>query len=174
MQSEPIGRLKGKDRIAASWKAAGRTRTSNGRIRTNSERSFAEMWPFGTVMDHDTMFVGFSSDQKCFVDMLRNMAGLSDGVRDALTYFTRALTGSYYFIRVAPGPGPLAAVISSNPIGLRVCPVQDCEKCQLSTVWCLESHVRVAPGSDDLRCNEFRASRLKNLSFGGAVGYLKG
>ena len=58
---------------------------------------FRRNMPYGTVENHGTMFVGFSSDQKPLVAMLENMAGLKDGVRDALTYFTTPLSGAYYF-----------------------------------------------------------------------------
>ncbi len=69
--------------------------------RTDQDR-FGEIFrrnmPYGTVTDHGTMFVGFSSDQKRLTTMLESMAGLTDGVRDALTIYTRPLTGAYYFI----------------------------------------------------------------------------
>ena len=54
--------------------------------------------PFGTVTDHGTMFVGFSSDQGRLSAMLENMAGLATGSPDALTAFTRPVTGAYYFV----------------------------------------------------------------------------
>jgi putative iron-dependent peroxidase len=54
--------------------------------------------PYGTVTDHGTMFVGFSADQSRLTAMLESMAGAGDGVRDALTYFTRPLTGSFYYV----------------------------------------------------------------------------
>jgi putative iron-dependent peroxidase len=54
--------------------------------------------PYGTVTDHGTMFVGFSSEQARLSTMLESMAGVTDGVRDALTIYTRPLTGAYYFI----------------------------------------------------------------------------
>jgi putative iron-dependent peroxidase len=54
--------------------------------------------PFGTVTDHGTMFVGFCADQRPLVAMLESMAGLTSGARDALTRYTRPLTGAYYFI----------------------------------------------------------------------------
>jgi putative iron-dependent peroxidase len=54
--------------------------------------------PYGSVDDHGTMFVGFSADQKRLSRMLDSMAGLVTGTRDALTRFTQALTGSYYFV----------------------------------------------------------------------------
>ena len=59
---------------------------------------FRRNTPYGTVTDHGTMFVGFSADQRPLATMLENMAGLKSGTRDALTKYTRALTGAYYFI----------------------------------------------------------------------------
>jgi putative iron-dependent peroxidase len=43
------------------------------------------------------MFVGFCREQRPLTEMLESMAGLHDGPRDALTRFTRPLTGAYYF-----------------------------------------------------------------------------
>ena len=54
--------------------------------------------PYGTVTNHGTMFVGFSADQRRLAAMLESMAGLDDGARDALTRYTRPLTGAYYFV----------------------------------------------------------------------------
>jgi putative iron-dependent peroxidase len=59
---------------------------------------FRRNMPYGTVTEHGTMFVGFSSDQSRLARMLESMAGVGDGVRDALTYFATPLTGSYYFV----------------------------------------------------------------------------
>jgi len=59
---------------------------------------FRRNMPYGTVSDHGTMFVGFSSDQGRLHAMLESMAGVRDGVRDALTLYTRPLTGAYYFV----------------------------------------------------------------------------
>jgi putative iron-dependent peroxidase len=59
---------------------------------------FRRNMPYGTVTDHGTMFVGFSAEQRRLIAMLESMAGITDGVRDALTYYTRALTGAYYFV----------------------------------------------------------------------------
>jgi porphyrinogen peroxidase len=44
------------------------------------------------------MFVGFSADQRRLSTMLESMAGLATGVRDALTHYTRPITGAYYFV----------------------------------------------------------------------------
>ena len=59
---------------------------------------FRRNMPYGTVTDHGTMFVGFSADRRPLASMLESMAGLTDGTRDALTRYTRPLTGAYYFI----------------------------------------------------------------------------
>ena len=59
---------------------------------------FRRNMPYGTVTDHGTMFVGFSSTQRPLLTMLESMAGLAGGVRDALTRYTRPLTGAYYFV----------------------------------------------------------------------------
>jgi porphyrinogen peroxidase len=59
---------------------------------------FRRNMPYGSVTDHGTMFVGFSSDQRRLSAMLESMAGLRDGVRDALTEYTRPLSGAYYVV----------------------------------------------------------------------------
>jgi porphyrinogen peroxidase len=59
---------------------------------------FRRNMPFGTVMEHGTMFVGFSADQRRLASMLESMAGLTSGTRDALTAFTHPVTGAYYFV----------------------------------------------------------------------------
>jgi putative iron-dependent peroxidase len=69
--------------------------------RTDQERFgkiFRRNMPYGTVTNHGTMFVGFSAEQRPLASMLESMAGSDDGVRDALTRYTRPLTGAYYFI----------------------------------------------------------------------------
>src|SRR5262249_35990152 len=59
---------------------------------------FRRNMPYGTVTDHGTMFVGFCAQRQPLADMLKSMAGLDDGTRDALTRYTHPLTGSYYFV----------------------------------------------------------------------------
>lgn len=71
-------------------------------VAKNDQDEFGKIFrrnmAYGTVTEHGTMFVGFSSDQARLERMLESMAGVPDGVRDALTYFTTPLTGAYYFI----------------------------------------------------------------------------
>ncbi len=59
---------------------------------------FRRNMPYGTVTNHGTMFVGFSADQQRLSRMLESMAGLVTGARDALTRYTRPVTGAYYFV----------------------------------------------------------------------------
>lgn len=53
---------------------------------------------YGTVGDHGTIFVGFSKEHHRLQRMLERMAGIPDGVRDALTRYSKPLTGAYYFV----------------------------------------------------------------------------
>jgi putative iron-dependent peroxidase len=97
--------------VAGQEQAMGRTKLDSVELedlppashvaRTDQDR-FGEVFrrnmPYGTTTDHGTMFVGFSAEQRRLAAMLESMAGLGDGVRDALTSFTRPLTGAYYFV----------------------------------------------------------------------------
>jgi putative iron-dependent peroxidase len=77
----------------------------NSHVASTDQDRFGKIFrrnmPYGTVTSHGTMFVGFSADQKRLSDMLEGMAGLGDGPRDALTRYTRPLTGAYYFVPAA-------------------------------------------------------------------------
>jgi porphyrinogen peroxidase len=77
----------------------------NSHVASTDQDRFGKIFrrnmPYGTVTNHGTMFVGFSADQKRLSDMLEGMAGLGDGPRDALTRYTRPLTGAYYFVPAA-------------------------------------------------------------------------
>lgn len=53
--------------------------------------------PYGNVSDHGTLFIGFAAEQRRLHGMLLQMAGADGGPRDALTRYTTALTGAYYF-----------------------------------------------------------------------------
>ena len=54
--------------------------------------------PYGDPADYGTMFVGFSQDQQRLSRMLDRMAGVEDGVSDALTKYAHAVSGAYYFV----------------------------------------------------------------------------
>ena len=97
--------------IANQEQAMGRTKIDSIELDQKPPRShvartdqdefgkiFRRNMPYGTVTDHGTMFVGFSSDQQRLSRMLESMAGLIDGERDELTRYTQPITGAYYFV----------------------------------------------------------------------------
>jgi porphyrinogen peroxidase len=94
-QEQVIGRTKA-DSIELDDKLADSHVASTDQDRFG--KIFRRNMPYGTVTDHGTMFVGFSSTQRPLAAMLESMAGLAGGSRDALTRFTRPLTGAYYFV----------------------------------------------------------------------------
>jgi putative iron-dependent peroxidase len=74
---------------------------------------FRRNMPYGTVTDHGTMFVGFASERRPLEAMLESMAGLVSGERDALTSYTKPVSGAYYFVpsiesllQVSPSTSP--------------------------------------------------------------------
>ena len=82
--------------------------------RTDRERFgkiFRRNMPYGTVTDHGTMFVGFSAERSLLHEMLESMAGVPDGVPDALTAFTRPLSGAFYFV---PSTGSVRRYASAD------------------------------------------------------------
>jgi putative iron-dependent peroxidase len=94
-QERVIGRMK-LDSVELEDKAPDSHVASTDQDRFG--KIFRRNMPYGTVTDHGTMFVGFSSEQERLSTMLESMAGLAGGVRDALTFYTRPLTGAYYFV----------------------------------------------------------------------------
>jgi putative iron-dependent peroxidase len=102
--------------VADQEKVIGRTkpdsieledRPADSHVARTDQELFGDIFrrnmPYGTVTDHGTVFVGFSADQGRLKAMLRSMAGAVDGVRDALTRYTRPLTGAYYFVPSTQG-----------------------------------------------------------------------
>ena len=107
--------------VARQEQAMGRTKLDSVELedrapsshvaRTDQERFgdvFRRNMPYGTATDHGTMFVGFSAEQRPLAAMLASMAGLDDGVRDELTYYTRPLSGAYYVVPSTQGIGRFA------------------------------------------------------------------
>ena len=77
-------------------------RPADSHVASTDQDTFGKIFrrnmPYGTVTDHGTMFVGFSAEQRPLAAMLESMAGLANGTRDALTFYTRPLSGAYYFV----------------------------------------------------------------------------
>ena len=94
-QEQTIGRTK-----VDSVELVDRPETSH--VARTDQDDFGHMFrrntAFGSVREHGTMFVGFSAEQRNLAVMLESMAGLTNGLRDELTRYTRAVTGAYYFV----------------------------------------------------------------------------
>jgi putative iron-dependent peroxidase len=76
-------------------------RPESSHVARTDQEEFGQIFrrntPYGSVREHGTVFVGFSASQQPLAAMLDSMAGRG-GVRDDLTRYTTALTGSYYFV----------------------------------------------------------------------------
>jgi porphyrinogen peroxidase len=68
--------------------------------------------PYGDVLEHGTLVIGFAAEQRRLHDMLKQMAGADGGPRDALTRFSTPLTGAYYF---CPSVNALAQFVTAIP-----------------------------------------------------------
>jgi len=53
--------------------------------------------PYGSVAEHGLYFVAYGASFDPFERILRRMAGLEDGITDALLRFSRPATGGYYW-----------------------------------------------------------------------------
>jgi len=97
--------------IEAQERAMGRTKPDSIELEDKDPHShvgatdqdtfgkiFRRNMPYGTVTEHGTMFVGFSAEQRRLSAMLESMAGILGGTRDALTAYTKPLSGAYYFV----------------------------------------------------------------------------
>ena len=71
---------------------------------------FRRNTPFGSAVEHGTMFVGFSATLDPLSAMLDSMAGITTGQRDALTYYARAVTGAYYFVPAVDDLNPFTTI----------------------------------------------------------------
>jgi porphyrinogen peroxidase len=99
-QEKIIGRTKNTSRELDEEVRGPQSHVSRTVIEENGEELpiFRRNAPFGTAIAHGTMFIGFSKDQQRLSRMLARMAGAEDGIRDALTLYTTAVSGAYYFV----------------------------------------------------------------------------
>jgi porphyrinogen peroxidase len=79
-------------------------RTDQDRFGTILRRNIG----YGTRVRHGTIFAGFAAHQEVLAAMLLSMIGSSDGQRDALTRYTRAVSGAYYLVPAAERLASLA------------------------------------------------------------------
>ena len=99
-QEKVIGRTKDTSTELAEEIRGPQSHVSRTVIEVNGveQHIFRRNTPFGTANEHGTMFIGFSCDQRRLARMLDRMAGAEDGIRDALTKYTTAVSGAYYFV----------------------------------------------------------------------------
>jgi porphyrinogen peroxidase len=63
--------------------------------------------PWGDIREHGLYFVAYASTLDAFERQLRRMAGLDDGISDALLKFSRAVTGGYFWCPPVVGANKL-------------------------------------------------------------------
>jgi len=99
-QEKVIGRTKDDSTELADEIRGSQSHVARNVIVEHGEEQhiFRRNTPFGNPAVHGTMFVGFSADQHRLARMLSRMAGAEDGIRDALTYYTSAVSGACYFV----------------------------------------------------------------------------
>jgi len=101
--------------VSAQQDIIGRTRSDSteldprppaSHVASTDQDDFGKIFrrniPYGTLMRHGTIFVGFASAQKPLQTMLESMAGIGHPP-DALTDVATALTGAYYVVPSAEG-----------------------------------------------------------------------
>ncbi len=94
-QERVIGRTKSDSiELADKPETAHAARTDQDEVGKIVRRNLA----YGSVTRHGTMFVGLCADQRVLHEMLRRMAGVDGQPRDALTRYSSAETGAYYFL----------------------------------------------------------------------------
>jgi putative iron-dependent peroxidase len=99
-QEKVIGRTKETSKELAEEVRGAQSHVSRTVIEEHGveQHIFRRNTPFGTATSHGTMFIGFSCEQQRLARMLTRMAGAEDGIRDALTRYTTAVSGAYYFV----------------------------------------------------------------------------
>src|ERR1700719_2565684 len=93
-QEKVIGRTKDTSRELDEGVRGAGSHVSRTVIEENGveQHIFRRNTPFGTATEHGTMFIGFSREQHRLARMLARMAGAEDGIRDALTRYTTAVS----------------------------------------------------------------------------------
>lgn len=97
-QSKVIGRSKADDVEIADDVQSPDAHVPRNVIEEDGEELaiFRRNVAYGGVTDHGTVFIGFCADQRVLARMLSRMAGVEDGIRDALTRYTTPVSGAYY------------------------------------------------------------------------------
>ncbi|WP_029431506.1 Dyp-type peroxidase [Blastococcus sp. URHD0036] len=99
-QERAMGRTKADDVEFSDEEKPASAHIARTNIEVDGEerKIFRRNVAYGGVTDHGTAFVGFAQDRWRMHEMLRRMAGATDGIRDALTHWTTPLSGAYYTV----------------------------------------------------------------------------
>jgi putative iron-dependent peroxidase len=99
-QERVIGRTKPDSIEFDDEQMPANSHVARNKVVENGEelKIFRRNVPYGTIVDHGTLFIGFSLEKRRMHQMLEQMVGLDGGPRDAITYYSEALTGAYYFV----------------------------------------------------------------------------
>ena len=93
-------------------------RPSDSHVASTDQDTFGTIlrrnMAYGTVTDHGTMFVGFAATRGTLQEMLKSMAGLNGGARDALTRYTKPVTGAYYVVPSIESIASLAGAVLTD------------------------------------------------------------
>jgi putative iron-dependent peroxidase len=95
-QEQMMGRTKADSVELADMLPSAHVARTTVEVDGEERQVFRRNVAYGGVTDHGTAFVGFARDQWRLAEMLRRMAGATDGIRDGLTGFLTPLTGAYY------------------------------------------------------------------------------
>ncbi|WP_067780897.1 Dyp-type peroxidase [Actinomyces vulturis] len=94
-QEAVIGRTKDTDKELENL-------PENSHVARTDQEDFGDMLrrntAYGDAANHGTMFVGVAAERSIMHTMLESMAGITHGIRDALTFFSHPETGSYYYL----------------------------------------------------------------------------
>jgi putative iron-dependent peroxidase len=99
-QEKVIGRKKSDSEELSEDEMPADSHVSRNVIEEDGEelKIFRRNTAWGGPTEHGTVFVGFCAERKPLQLMLEHMVGKTDGPRDALTYYTEALSGAYYVV----------------------------------------------------------------------------
>jgi len=96
-QSLVIGRERESDEEIAAAPASAHVRRTAQESFTPEAFLWRRSMPWGTPLRQGLQFIAFMADLDRADQMLRRMAGLEDGIADALLRYTRSETGAYYY-----------------------------------------------------------------------------
>ncbi|MFZ5476519.1 MAG: Dyp-type peroxidase, partial [Myxococcota bacterium] len=96
-RDEAIGRAIETDEELADAPASAHVKRSAQESFDPPAHVLRRSMPYGDVAEHGLYFVAFGERLDRFERILRRMAGLDDGVADALLRFSRPVSGAYYW-----------------------------------------------------------------------------